>query len=233
MFRQLIQPYVENPTSTTPPFKASIVRGLLLIQPYPEMTGAGATPSFRVLSLDAVCQTLVAAQNPELRTSNVGLKFPALTIQAKILPRVGAVFRPHMAGLVQITFWRRFTKIVQAASMGSFPENFDQCCLSQLVGVSVIIGVFKSNFAGRRNELAQGGVQLFCALFHSFPFLCPAKLSIRFGDQVEAIFAGDNASNLRRFGNKKDVLRIRGNLAAGSRLNSNLAAAGEWFFFAL
>jgi hypothetical protein len=38
---------------------------------------------FRVLSLDAVCQTLVAAQNPELRTSDGGLKFPALTIKRK------------------------------------------------------------------------------------------------------------------------------------------------------
>jgi hypothetical protein len=38
--RQLIQPYVQN--STTRPFKASIVSGLLLIQASPEMTGAGA-----------------------------------------------------------------------------------------------------------------------------------------------------------------------------------------------
>jgi hypothetical protein len=30
-------------------------------------------------------------------------------------------------------------------------------------------------------------------------------------------FAGDYAPKLRRFGKKKDVLRIRGNLAAGSR----------------
>src|SRR5687768_6444505 len=100
--------------------------------------------------------------------------------------------------------------------MGSFPENFDQCCLSQLVGVPVIIGVFKSNFAGGRNELAQGGVQLFCALFHSFPFLCLAKTVDwvrRLGWRLS--FAGDYASKLRRFGKKKDVLRIRGNLAAG------------------
>ena len=121
-----------------------------------------------------------------------------------------------MAGLVQIIFaWRRFTKIVQAASMGSFPENFDQCCLSQLVGVSVIIGVFKSNFAGRRNELAQGGVQLFCAFSIRSPFF--VRRNCRLGSAIRwrLSFAGDYASKLRRFGKKKDVLRIRGNLAAG------------------
>ena len=54
--------------------------------------------------------------------------------------------------------------------MGSFPEKFNQRCLSQLISISVIIRVFKSDFAGRGNQLAEGGVQLLCALFHSFPF---------------------------------------------------------------